>query len=290
MNITEILDKYKVSYRRQGESHHVTSNFIGVDCCHCSPDSGKFHLGFSLTSKFCTCWSCGYLPLVKTLCELTGEKMGAMIELVGGLEGEEPSAARPTGTLRLPASVGPMQAIHKHYLRNRGFDPKELARVWGVQGIGLHPSLAWRLLIPIHYKGKIVSWTTRAVAEDVPIRYISANPEEEIMPHRSLLFGEDYVRHTAVIVEGPLDAARIGPGAVATFGISWTEEQAVRLLRFPRRVIIFDEERQAQTKARALSEWLTPHKGETIIARLRRKDPGSLGAAEVVELRQRFLS
>ena len=88
-----------------------------------------------------------------------------------------------------------------------------------LQGIGLHPRLPWRLFIPIHSHGRPISWTTRSIGTKDKKKYITASPAEEAAPHKQTLYGLDYCRHTVIVVEGPLDAWNIGPGAAATYGL-----------------------------------------------------------------------
>jgi DNA primase len=122
------------------------------------------------------------------------------------------------------------------------------------------------------------------------MRYVSARPDQELTPHKSLLYGEDYTRHAVVICEGPTDAWRIGPGAVATMGLSVTLSQVYRMSRFPVRVICFDNESEARRRADRLAKQLQPLPGETYVAWIETgKDVAEADPAEVVELRRRFL-
>ena len=36
-------------------------------------------------------------------------------------------------------------------------------------GIGIAPRLQWRIWIPIHYHGEIVSWTTRSLSDNIKL-------------------------------------------------------------------------------------------------------------------------
>ena len=64
--------------------------------------------------------------------------------------------------------------------------------------------------------------------------------------------------HSVVIVEGITDVWRLGPGAVATFGIEWTNEQALLLKNFARVFVMYDfEEEQAEEQAYKLGVTLS---------------------------------
>lgn len=288
MTVQEILDEHGVPWRSAGETPHVTHGWLGAVCPWCGEGTGKFGLGFRLDSLACTCWKCGPHSAVDALAALTGQPWQRIKELLGSPE-PLPREERPRGVLKLPAGAGPLLPRHRAYLRRRGFDPDELARIWGVGGIGLAARLAWRLLIPVAFRGRTVSWTTRDVTGRTSLRYVSARPDEEERPAKSVLYGIDHVRHAAVVVEGPADAWRIGPGAVATLGTGWTAEQLALLAAVPVRAVAFDRDPEAQRRAAALCEALAPFPGRTARVELSAADPGAAAADEVAELRRRFL-
>ena len=62
MNIVELLDKYDIDHRGE-DHHHGRHGWVQVDCPRCGPGSGKFHLGFSLTTAAVNCWRCGRFSL-----------------------------------------------------------------------------------------------------------------------------------------------------------------------------------------------------------------------------------
>lgn len=288
MQLTDLLSAHGIEYRSAGESHHVTEGWIGLDCVFCSLGSGKFKLGYSLRGGYFTCWSCGYHRAQEVLHELgiAGKELYALSRELKhqGLKKE-----RAQGKLRLPSGVGSLQPIHRDYLRSRGLDPRKIVQLWSVMGIGLSCHLGWRLFIPIHYQGQIVSWTTRSVGKDA-CRYICAKPEQEILSAKELLYGEDYCRHRVVAVEGPVDTWALGPGSVATLGTAVSSAQIAKLARFPERAICFDHEPDAQQRARELCRKLETFPGSTVNLILETgKDPGEASKQEIYQIRRRFL-
>ena len=209
--------------------------------------------------------------------------------MVEGYTGVYDKRPQPTSSMvKLPPGVGEFQKSHLKYIRERGFDPQYLYDTWGVRGIGLNPKLSWRLFIPIHVQKRVVSWTTRSIAANSDRRYISASPEEEAVPHKTILYGADLVPGgTIIVVEGPADAWRIGPGAVATFGLSMSLQQVREIGSYPRRVLCFDNEPGARRRAVELAERTFSHlPGETLVVSLETgKDPGCAEPQEVQELR-----
>lgn len=194
------------------------------------------------------------------------------------------------GTLKIPQGVGPLLPQHRSYLQQRGFNPGNLEKMWKIGGIGLASRLAWRIFIPVTLDGEVVSWTTRAITDDIDVPYINAKKDEEKYPLKALLLGEELVRHTILVVEGPLDVFAIGPGTCCTFGVQYTQEQMCRIARYPRRVIAFDNEPLAQRQARKLVKELSAWPGETYNIILDSgKDASRASKEDVHELRRRFL-
>jgi DNA primase len=179
----------------------------------------------------------------------------------------------------------PLLEPHRSYLEGRGFDPEELERIWDLSFLGLVPRLAWRIWIPVHLNGEIVSWTTRTIGKTKGPKYINANPEEEVHPIKSLLYGWDYVRSSVIICEGPSDVWRIGPGSVCVLGVNVSDSQMQLLSQVPRRVVCFDNEPLAQRGAEKLCNELSTYPGETTNVRLDSSDPGCADREEVETLR-----
>jgi DNA primase len=135
-----------------------------------------------------------------------------------------------------------------------------------------------------------VSWTTRSISySDRVTRYVSAALDEEKIFHKELLYGEDFARHAVIVNEGILDAWRIGPGAVATFGSGYSQEQLERIAKYPTRAICFDNEPEAQKRARKLSNDLSALPGETYNVLLDKKDAADESKENIKRLRQEIL-
>lgn len=284
LTLTEVLDELGIPYRRAGEHHHIRGDWIGVDCPLCGPGSGSFKLG--LKGRAASCWNCGPQNQAWMLHLLSSNPYPKVLELLKATGSHaRPPGIKPRGKLVLPQGLLPLQPLHRNYLKSRGLDPDEMEQVWGFKGFALHPQLAWRVFIPITLRGKTVSWTTRATG-DHPLRYISAAADQEAVPRNEVLFGEDFVHHTVLVVEGPLDAVRIGPGAAATLGVKYSQAQLLCIARFPVRLICYDQEPAAQKQAARLCRELAAFPGVTRQVVLNSKDPGSCTGKELRELRR----
>lgn len=256
--------------------------WVDLTCPLCG---GAGYLGWFLEWGRARCWRCGTLDPAETLVALTGAGIGEVRSFLR--DRTSPVVQdRPLGRLELPRGLGPLLSPHRKYLKSRGFDPDELMSVWGVQGIGLAHKLAWRIFIPITEGGKTLSWTTRSIAATEP-RYLSASAKQEAVPKAELVLGADKCRHAIAVVEGPLDAFRLGPGAGATMGVGYSQAQVAKIAQFPVRVVVFDSESKAQQQARAMCEELSLYPGTTRNVVLDSgKDPSRASDKEVRQLRK----
>ena len=286
MNITDILDELGIPYRHNGAAKDVRAGRVGIEC----PICGRGDFGLAIFRRVAFCWRCQAMSIPKALAEASKRPVWEVHKLLDGIELPEPEPDR-RGKLVEPDGVGGLLPLHKKYLKSRGFDPDVISDIWDVQGIGMASQLPWRLYLPVrNHAGDKVSWTTRSLTECKDRRYINAKPEQEIASSRSVLYGEHLAGHGVVVVEGPTDAWRIGPGGCATLGMSWTGEQVTAIGRHPQRCVCFDAEPAAQQKAWQLAKELMHFPGSTEVVRPRTgKDPATMDQAEIDEIRRAFL-
>lgn len=279
MTIQEVLNEAGIEYLESGH-HHARPGWLQVkDCPFCG--SVKFHLGYNLGGKFWHCWRCRWHSTWEVFHAL-GIPTHLAKQLVGNYQ--EDKSKRTRSKLKEPSFRGPLQPAHEDYLRERGLVPEEIVSIWQAEGIGIATRLSWRIYIPIVHNGKRVSWTTRTIG-DSEQRYISASAAEESINHKDLVYGLDYVRDTALIVEGPFDAWNIGPGAVSLFGTAYSAAQVRLLSNVPNRFVCFDSSTEAQRIARKLAHELSCFPGRTQLLQIDAEDPGSASKREVQEIR-----
>ena len=133
MEFEEILEKYHIEGRTEG--NHCRPGWIQIDCPYCSKDAQHFRLGYNIESKYMNCWMCGSLNIVETLKLLTGLSSGQCITLVQDFSKQVKTKIKTVGKLQYPKGVKPLPHAHRQYLINRNFDPDELVKLWGLQGI-----------------------------------------------------------------------------------------------------------------------------------------------------------
>ena len=104
---------------------------------------------------------------------------------------------------------------------------KDMVRAKGITYTGLDYNVrewAARIIFPAYYEGRAVSFQGRSFATLSRAKYRTAEPENELVHHKTFLWGIDDVPYnTTIVCEGIMDALSIGDGAVHTHGIEWTK-------------------------------------------------------------------
>lgn len=287
MQLQELFEKRGIRFAIGGSHRHVRAGWLGVDCPWCG-GSDKYLLGINAQSLACVCWKCGTHSLASVLVEVARCTPSEGYGLVRELRGKSHvPIERIQGTLTLPKGIEDLLPQHKRYLTGRGFDWQQIVRLWGVRGFGLRSSkYKWRLFLPVMFRGKTVSWTTRTIGNAADLKYLNSPPEQEAIPIKQTLYGLDYASGTIVLNEGPTDVWNVGPGAVACFGLNISAAQIQRIVKFPVRYVCFDNSTEAQIKAQRVCDLLSVFPGETYNIMMDAADPGSASKKEITQLRR----
>lgn len=269
MGIMQFLEDYNIGYSTSGK--HARPGWVQVECPFCAGNPG-YHGGFNVGAAFYNCWRCGWHPMVEVVMALTGMAFAEakkVIKKYEMLKGDEEEQADNIDLAKVPLSLEMPERNkmlftprEKAYLSNRDFDPEKIAKTWGVYGAGhlayckcgkMH-DYRFRIVIPIVYREKCVSFTARAISKNLTEKYLSCPENAEAMHHKHILYGMDHAKGpNAIIVEGPTDVWRLGFGAIATFGIKYTQQQLLLIARTYQSVtILFDPEDEAQLQAHRL--------------------------------------
>ncbi len=286
----QVLSDAKVPYLSGSGNQHARPGWINFDCPYCDQGNGSYHMGYRIDGGYVSCWRCGRQDLYRVLQELGFRDIRGILTLLRqdrSYRVQESDRIRKP-SLQEPRGVGPLLRPHRDYLRGRGLNPRSLSLLWGIKGIGIAGRLSWRIFLPILHNSRLVSWTTRTIGEKEP-RYITCSAVDEVLDHREILYGEDLCHQSIIVVEGPMDALRIGPGAVACLGLNVSAVQVERISRYPVRAICFDNEPAAQRRAKKLADRLSIFPGETHVVTLDAKDPGAASEKEIRQLRRAFL-
>lgn len=264
IDIVKLFEKYRIDYKNAGAE--TTKGWFNIACPFCGDD--KHHLGYSPSLDLWTCWRCGIKSkerVMKALLGTSQEKTAAILNeyFVAG-KADEPRK-KQAAELKLPDNERTLLPSHRDYLAGRGFDPDELMRNQKLVSCGNYGEYKNRILIPIYFKGRLVSFHSRDVTGKSTTPKKACEQEKEVIRHKELLYNFDRITGNTVIVsEGPFDAWRWRDLGVATFGIKFTENQIELLSCFKNIFIVFDskmidgheEEKIAQKQAEELAERL----------------------------------
>lgn len=240
-------------------------NGIGRGGCNCPVRFCRghegFHLGYSLEYGTWNCWRCGSKRTFDVLLALLGSKqlaIEALHEFKGtGAYSRRERKRKPAKELELPSGLQPLTAKARTYLAKRNFDPDLLEAYWNLQSTSNIGRLKFRIFIPIYLAGRMVSWQARDITGKSDLRYLGQSENKEIMSNKQTLYGVDSVPgKSCVVVEGVTDVWRLGPGAVATFGIKYKAAQVSMLAKKFKTVhILFDPpDPQARIQAKKLAQ------------------------------------
>jgi transcription elongation factor Elf1 len=286
-NITKFLTDYRVEFRTSGSQ--ISSGWLGLNCPFCGKDN--FGLGIHLESSAINCWKCGHHSLVDLIKALVGcdyhSARDIQSEYASNTRAKhnltQNEAVRTTKTIcEYATNTTTMNERHRAYLEKRNYDPELLEELWGLKGTGNVGDYRFRVVAPIMYRGKMVSYTCRDYTGKSELKWKTCKAENEVIPHKNILYGLDYCKsNSCLVVEGPGDVWRMGYGSVSTFGTSFKLEQAMLLAdRFKRVFILFDAEDKAQEQARSLAVLLNARRVEVELLEIQEGDPGELDQDE----------
>lgn len=267
---------------------HCQPGWIQVPCPFCAGNPG-WHLGFNLQGGNMNCWRCGPHSLTDWISKATGLLRHEATEARAkyslrpeNTQGALPSDRRVVSQVVLPAGSGPLGPRHRVYLEGRDFDPDLLERVYRLQGTGPLGPYKYRIIAPIYVEDRLISYQGRDVTDRAECKYKACPKVMEVINHKETLYGIDLARESScVVVEGITDVWRLGPGAVATFGIKFRPAQIRRLAEFRRVFVLFDTDEvrgkaESLVKAEQLAAALASLGIETELLNLPGGDPGEL--------------
>ena len=259
IDLPAVFDQFKVEYETSGSE--LSKGWIGFACPWCN--DSKSHMGYSTKMGMFTCWRCGVKNQEKTLNKILNIPFGEVKKVVKAhfIPGSEEfsSTKKKVKEISLPNNHGCLKKEHKQYLKGRGFSTEDL-RQWDLVG-SCDKDYPNRILIPIYYQGRLVSFTSRDITGKAKVKAKNCPQEKEGLNYKKTLYGMDYVKSNTIIVsEGPFDAWRWGNGGVATFGVKVSQAQLDLIKCFKNIFICFDggpDEEAAQEKAEEIADRLS---------------------------------
>lgn len=300
--IERLLSDHSIPHVTEGHKH-VTDGWVNVHCPFCR-GSQNFHLGISVEHGGGHCWRCGGHSLpsaVSRLLDIPYAQAQALIQQYRGprvrLRRASKTNTSPANEVILPQPNAALGGAYAEYLSNRGFDPERTAQEWGLLQTGPVSlldgiSYSHRILIPIHWNGKLVSYQARDITNRSPLKYLACPKAREAIHHKTILYGKQAAwaaSRVIVVVEGVTDVWRFGEHAAATFGIEFTLEQVLQLTKHGDQFfIVFDNEPQAQRQARKLHAQLRALNKTARIETVA-TDPGNMAQEEAAYFVEQLL-
>lgn len=247
----EYLDKQQYPYKVHSSGSHSEYAICCPECKNRGEprDDTKFRLWINTENGLFHCYNCYWsgtllhfvqktsgVDLRNAIKLLRGKKVDLMNSMSFRLSDNEPEMEENVTAIKeieYPYGYEPIEEPHS-YLQKRGI-PLEYARKndWGSAKIGF---CANRIIVPTHMQDRLVFWQARATFEDS-----SADFKKVLNPSgvsaKPVLYQYDSAKkfEEVILAEGFMDAAKIGPDAMATNGkrlhmpqVEWLAEAGVK--------------------------------------------------------------
>lgn len=261
INFEKLFIDYKIPY-----STRVNKGWINSNCIYCDTKENSFNLGFN-PDGYCNCWKCGSHDLNKTLSlilHINVNQIKDVLDSYKGVYNQIPHKAKNHSYKQLSLPTDTFTILERNYLKSRGFDCEYLNKKYGVVGGGIIGKYKFRIVIPIYYKNDLVSFVSRSILDKDKLkeynlpRYLNLSNEESLVNIKDIFYNLDNCNSdTVILTEGCFDVIRLGDinsnsdNVMCSLGTQITQSQ-LRLLseRFKKVYIMFDNEEEAQRKAR----------------------------------------
>ena len=292
---SKLFERHKLELRK-------SKGWVNVNCPFCkNPPDTHCNGGFSESVPAFNCWRCGKhnwveaLSLIFQVSPTEAKKMA--LNFSAGSATPLSKKVSLGKNLKMPGYES-FTEVEKDYLERRGFFIPEVKRKFGIRGGGIAGEWSYRILIPIFYNGRLVSWTGRSILpkdildQDKIPRYKNLSVEKSEINPKDIFFNLDNSRNDSVIlVEGPFDVLKMGNDTICSLGTSVTSAQKLLLLKRYKKVFIaFDNEPAAQEKGRVLGKDLNSLGLDVEVVNVCedycKNDPGELVKKEVVEIKK----
>ncbi len=265
IDFLRLCQDFRIPIASKGHKHS-RKGWINTTCPFHQGSAGGYHLGYNLAKGYFFCFGCGWHPVDLTVQMLTktDKQQTKKILLNYIAAGQLPESSlkeepyEKPDQLKWPEGYGKMVAAHRNYLFKRGFNPEQLEREWSIGGTRYWGFYAFRIIAPITFRDEPVSWQSRDITDKQKAKYLPCPKEQELLHHKQLLYGLDKARwRIGVVVEGITGVWRLGPGAVATFGVEYTDSQLLLLSEsFDEIRIFYDGDEAGQNAAERMGSEL----------------------------------
>ena len=286
-DVLKFLQDRNIPYSYSG--NNVSSGWVGINCCFCIDQSN--HLGINLKSKSFSCFKCAEKGnAVKLIQEIDGISDKAAFKVMSEYKDGVFTPREKHYQSKVQFPVGTSKDLSSkavQFLEDRRYDPKIVSKEYDLYVTGPMGDYKHRIIIPVFHKKRIVSFVGRDITGQAATPYKNSSDQYSIKDVKHCLYNLDSViRDRVIIVEGILDAWRIGDGAVATFGVKYTHEQLRLLKGIKQAFVLYDGEPEAIKQAYKLAYDLSPIVSQIEVLELSEGDPDEMTDDDVQALRK----
>ena len=262
-----ICKQLDIPYWTSGKNNVEGCLTIHCPCCPDDDPDPSRHGNLNPADGSYSCWRCkGSHPSV-VIARAAHISVQAASDLIRkyttGVASVKREEVKMANSITLPGSYMPLD-IHRNYLEGRGFDVGELKFYHGIKFTGMMEKwegMNWqfRVIIPVFdRRNNLVSFQGRDVTGKQD-RYLFPPKEKQVRDCKTLLYGAELCgkKDALLVVEGVMDAWKLGAGAVCTFGSSVTQEQVLEMSHWRRVFLAFDNEPAAIEHARDVAKQLS---------------------------------
>lgn len=270
-----ICKQLDIPYWTSGKNNVEGCLTIHCPCCPDNDPDPSRHGNLNPSDGSYSCWRCkGSHPSV-VIARAAHISVQAASDLIRkyttGVASVKREEVKMANSITLPGSYTPLD-IHRNYLEGRGFDVGELKFYHGIKFTGMMEKwegMNWqfRIIIPVFDRqNRLVSFQGRDVTGKQD-RYLFPPKEKQVRDCKTLLYGAEMCgkKDALLVVEGVMDAWKLGAGAVCTFGSSVTQEQVLEMSHWRRVFLAFDNEPAAVQHARDVAKQLSSLGTESFI-------------------------
>lgn len=260
--ILDFLRSNGIEYVDRGPD--VAKDNVNIKCPFCGDEDTGEHMGINLETGYYGCWrntnhrgrDVAFLLKVITgislisvrrqigsLTVLSSDDITYMYDVLNNTERNQVEESRPIGGvehLKLLKSFKPLWKYnysckpYYKYLENRGFNNiSELTYVYRLHYC-MYGDWNYRIIFPIYYKRKLVTWVGRSIHKDETMHYRDLSVPESVRHAKFCISEYDYVStggRNLYIVEGLMDSTKMNwylrnsDKATCLFTNSMTTEQ-----------------------------------------------------------------
>ena len=294
MYLSDDIDQTLVALQRLGIEARLSSGGrrLRLNCPFCSianklPDN-KLHLYVSLYQNFALCYRCGWRGSKHAVEDVLGVQLPYLssdiapdvrLRPLATNQYNPPSITLPPH-LELIDNPGIATNGARSYLNQRGITDADIKRYRisiGVKG-GRHNG---RIIIPITYRGRTISFVSREFIFASKQRYMMPNADEIPDPTIPVVWNLDCNQPNVVLCEGILDAIKVGDYAIATLGSTPSEKQVMLIAQHFDEVTILYDADVARPSLVELAERLLLSGIEPYIAICPHDDPCKCSSEEI---------